>query len=252
MKNILILSNFESYSTDATTYAMNFFSGQSCHFYFSNIVKVWEYTTDNLMTASKDETIYDTILSSSKSKLKKTITNLENTYTDEAYTFTALIDYDVFTDAIKQAVKAYDIDCILMGSNGKSDFIERLFGSHSTRVVRKVDCPVFIIPDNYEYTPLQKVLLVLDQKNVYSKACEYAIRSLIFITMKSTSRERVHLDEISKVINSPSTFTAKILQKLVKTGIILSVKEPRGGFQISEEVSVQTKNIKKLYLSLKL
>jgi len=147
---------------------MNFFSGQSCHFYFLNIVKVWEYTTDNLMTASKDETIYDTILSSSKSKLKKKIAYLENTYPEEDYTFTALVDYDVFTDAIKQAVKAYDIDCVLMGSNGQSDFIERLFGSHSTRVVRKVDCPVFIIPDNYKYTPIHHVLLVLDQKNVYS------------------------------------------------------------------------------------
>lgn len=71
MKNILILSNFESYSINATTYAMDFFSGQSCHFYFLNVVKVWEYTTDDLMTANEGETVYDTILSSSKSKLKK-------------------------------------------------------------------------------------------------------------------------------------------------------------------------------------
>lgn len=168
MKNILILSNFESYSINATTYAMDFFSGQSCHFYFLNVVKVWEYTTDNLMTASEGETVYDTILSSSKGKLKKKITHLEERYKKEDYTFTALVDYDVFTDAIKQAVKSYAIDCILMGSNGQSNFIERLFGSHSTRVVRKVDCPVFIIPDNYIYVPIHNVLLVLDEKNVYS------------------------------------------------------------------------------------
>ena len=168
MKNILILSNFESYSINATTYAMQFFSGQSCHFYFLNIVKVWEYTTDNLMAANDDETIYDTILSSSKNKLKKKMAYLKETYAGEDFTFTDLVDYDVFTDAIKQAVKAYDIDCILMGSDGKSNFTERLFGSHSTRVVRKVDCPVFIIPDNYSYASIHHVLLVLDQKNVYS------------------------------------------------------------------------------------
>lgn len=168
MKNILILSNFESYSVNATTYAMEFFSGQSCHFYFLNVVKVWEYTTDNLMAASAGETVYDTLLSSSKSKLKKKLTHLEQTYAKENYTFTAIVDYDVFTDAIKQAVKSYAIDCILMGSNGQSNFIERLFGSHSTRVVSKVDCPVFIIPDNYTYSMIHNVLLVLDEKNVYS------------------------------------------------------------------------------------
>lgn len=168
MKNILILSNFEPYSVNATAYAMDFFSGQSCHFYFLNVIKVWEYTTDDLMTASEGETVYDTILSSSKAKLKKKVTHLEETYKHEDYTFTALVDYDVFTDAIKQAVRSYEIDCILMGSNGQSNFIERLFGSHSTRVVRKVDCPVFIIPDTYTYSPIHNVLLVLDEKNVYS------------------------------------------------------------------------------------
>lgn len=168
MKNILILSNFESYSINATTYAMHFFSGQSCHFYFLNIVKVWEYTTDNLITAGEDETIYDTILSSSKTKLATKIKLLKETYSHEDYIFTELLDYDVFTDAVKQAVKNYHIDCILMGSNGQSNFTEKIFGSHSTRVVRKVDCPVFIIPENYSYTPIHNVLLVLDKKNTYS------------------------------------------------------------------------------------
>ena len=168
MKNILILSNFESYSINATTYAMQFFSGQSCHFYFLNIVKVWEYTTDNLIVANENETIYDTILASSKTKLKNKISLLEETYAHEDYTFTDLLDYDVFTDAIKQAVKNYHIDCILMGSNGQSNFIEKIFGSHSTRVVRKVDCPVFIIPEDYVFTPIHNALLVLDKENAYS------------------------------------------------------------------------------------
>lgn len=69
---------------------------------------------------------------------------------------------------------------------------------------------------------------------MFSKACEYGIRSLIFITMKSNKGERVHLTDIAKAINSPSAFTAKILQKLVKGNIVVSVKGPRGGFQISK------------------
>ncbi len=69
---------------------------------------------------------------------------------------------------------------------------------------------------------------------MFSKACEYGIRSLIFITAKSNNGERVNLTDISKEIDSPPAFTAKVLQKLVKGSIIKSVKGPKGGFCISE------------------
>lgn len=70
---------------------------------------------------------------------------------------------------------------------------------------------------------------------MFSRACEYGIRSLIFITMKSIKGERMNLTEISQAIDSPPAFTAKILQKLVKGNIVTSIKGPHGGFEISKE-----------------
>ncbi len=78
---------------------------------------------------------------------------------------------------------------------------------------------------------------------MFSKACEYGIRALIFIAMKSSKGERVGIIAIATAIDSPSAFTAKILQKLVKANIIKSVKGPYGGFEISEEGLQQTKLI---------
>ena len=71
---------------------------------------------------------------------------------------------------------------------------------------------------------------------MFSRACEYGIRSLIYITMKSIKGERMNLTEISQSIDSPPAFTAKILQKLVKGNIVTSIKGPNGGFEISKEV----------------
>ncbi len=65
-----------------------------------------------------------------------------------------------------------------------------------------------------------------------SKACEYGIRATIYISSQSKSNRRVGLKEISSFIDSPSAFTAKILQQLVKNQIIDSVKGPNGGFEI--------------------
>lgn len=75
---------------------------------------------------------------------------------------------------------------------------------------------------------------------MFSKACEYGIRSLIFIAMKSREGERVNISAISKEIDSPVAFTAKILQKLVKAAIVISVKGPYGGFEITPSKITQT------------
>ncbi|MBK9736356.1 MAG: Rrf2 family transcriptional regulator [Saprospiraceae bacterium] len=67
---------------------------------------------------------------------------------------------------------------------------------------------------------------------MFSKACEYAIRSSIYIASKSMIGQRVGLVDVAKKIESPEAFTSKILQKLVKHNIIISVKGPGGGFGI--------------------
>ncbi len=66
-----------------------------------------------------------------------------------------------------------------------------------------------------------------------SKACEYGIKALLFMSTKSNEQSRVTLNEISTAINSPVAFTSKILQKLVAAGIITSVKGTGGGYQIT-------------------
>jgi len=67
---------------------------------------------------------------------------------------------------------------------------------------------------------------------MFSKACEYGIRATIYIAMQSLEGFRVNLKEIAAAIDSPIAFTAKILQQLVKSNIVESVKGAKGGFQI--------------------
>lgn len=68
---------------------------------------------------------------------------------------------------------------------------------------------------------------------MFSKTCEYGIKAAIFIAMKSGKGERTSLQDIANEIDSPASFTAKILQKMVHSKIIESVKGPHGGFEIT-------------------
>ncbi len=70
---------------------------------------------------------------------------------------------------------------------------------------------------------------------MFSKACEYAIRAAIFIASESEKGKRSSLRDIAREIDSPEAFTAKTLQKLSRSGIILSTKGAHGGFQVDKE-----------------
>lgn len=80
---------------------------------------------------------------------------------------------------------------------------------------------------------------------MFSKTCEYGVKATFFIAQKSQFDERVGLKEIAEAINSPTAFTAKILQTLVKANIISSSKGPTGGFQI-DKAKLSSTNIKEI------
>ena len=78
---------------------------------------------------------------------------------------------------------------------------------------------------------------------MFSKACGYAIKAVIIISLNSGKNKLTGVKEISEEIESPEAFTAKILQNLVKQEIISSKKGPNGGFFLNK------KQIEKITLS---
>ena len=70
---------------------------------------------------------------------------------------------------------------------------------------------------------------------IFSKACEYGIKATIFVAHRSHDGERASLKGISAEIGSPEAYTAKILQQLVKAGIITSIKGAMGGFEVNSQ-----------------
>ena len=70
---------------------------------------------------------------------------------------------------------------------------------------------------------------------MFSKTCEYAIRAMIFIALKSKNGEKAGIKEIAKGIDSPEHFIAKILQDLSRKGMVQSLKGPNGGFYLDTD-----------------
>ncbi len=79
---------------------------------------------------------------------------------------------------------------------------------------------------------------------MFSKATEYALRATIYIAQKSAEDHKLGIDEIATAIDSPRSFTAKIMQLLTKDNKdVRSVRGPNGGFFQTEkerQLSVRT------------
>jgi len=68
-----------------------------------------------------------------------------------------------------------------------------------------------------------------------SKSAEYALRATIYIALKGSEDNKLGIDEIATAIDSPQSFTAKILQLLTKNnGVVSSVRGPNGGFYLTD------------------
>lgn len=74
---------------------------------------------------------------------------------------------------------------------------------------------------------------------MFSKACEYGIRAVIYIGANCRDGKKVGIKQICEAIGAPEHFTAKILQDLSKRNIVSSTKGPNGGFYTEKSQEIK-------------
>tara|TARA_R110002124_G_C8847001_1_gene506029 strand:+ start:294 stop:1127 length:834 start_codon:yes stop_codon:yes gene_type:complete len=161
MKNVLLLTDFSENSINAMRYALQLFKDDICNFFVLHVEISTSYISDDLMLTAH-QSIYDSLLKKTKQKLAKLITKLENEFKNDNFNYEMIVDHDILTDAIKQVITSKTIDLIVMGTNGVTGAKEVIFGSNTTNVIRKVNCPTLMIPEGFKYRNPKETLLPLD------------------------------------------------------------------------------------------
>ncbi len=188
MKNILLPTDFSDNSLNAIRYTMEFFRNELCVFHVLHVQKASLYTTDDLITAPANASVHHSIMNDAKKRLNQLVEELKSSYVDENYTFYPTTDYDVFIDAIKQAVKSKNIDLIAMGTNGATGAAEVVFGSNTLKVIRSIDRPVLAIPEGFKFNTPKTILYAFESDH---KFISKGIEPLIDILMKYKSYLRI-------------------------------------------------------------
>ncbi|HRR15905.1 MAG TPA: Rrf2 family transcriptional regulator [Bacteroidales bacterium] len=68
-----------------------------------------------------------------------------------------------------------------------------------------------------------------------SNTCKYGIRALVYLASKTDGSGSINIKTISRDLNLPNPFLAKILQQLVRNKILYSSKGPHGGFSFAKD-----------------
>jgi Rrf2 family protein len=67
-----------------------------------------------------------------------------------------------------------------------------------------------------------------------SKSFGYALRGILYVALMQEEKRKVQAEEIASKLSVPRHFLGKIMQQLVKAGLLQSTKGPYGGFYLAQ------------------
>lgn len=69
----------------------------------------------------------------------------------------------------------------------------------------------------------------------FSKSFGYALRGVLYVAMMQDEQRKVQIDEIAVKLSVPKHFLGKIMQELVRAGLLQSTRGPYGGFYLTKQ-----------------
>lgn len=151
MKTILFPTDFSTNSIHASRYAAMLAQKTG-----AKIIILHGYPVP-IPIATEQQLIFDTEISVLKSEADATENLAAFTQKFIADThlpttnITQMIEYGLLSDVIIKVASTTDIDCIVMGTKGTGDAIDRWIGTNAQSVIEAVECPVWLVP---EKTPI--------------------------------------------------------------------------------------------------
>ncbi|MBS1655618.1 MAG: Rrf2 family transcriptional regulator [Bacteroidetes bacterium] len=69
---------------------------------------------------------------------------------------------------------------------------------------------------------------------IFSKSFGYSLRGVLYVALMRDENRKIQIDEIANRLSVPRHFLGKIMNKIVKAGVISSTKGPHGGFSLND------------------
>ncbi|MGJ8731603.1 MAG: universal stress protein [Cellulophaga sp.] len=185
MKNILLPTDFSENATNAISYALELFKNESCTFHILNTYVPAIPHSRFMAENSKTLVLEKDTETASKNGLKKTIERINLKHKNPLHNYSTISSFDLLTHEVIDIIKKENIDFVISGTKGITNFKRVFVGANTMRIVNAIkDCPVLAIPNNYNFQKPKQLVLATDLKRSLSPE---ALQAILFIAQMYNS-----------------------------------------------------------------
>jgi nucleotide-binding universal stress UspA family protein len=91
----------------------------------------------------------------------------ETSNSNANHDFDIILSTGDLNKAIKDAIKKHKINLIIMATKGVTGAQEFFFGSNTVRVISDINCPVLIVPEDYDFIEPKQIAFPTDYNRFY-------------------------------------------------------------------------------------
>lgn len=169
MKHILLTTDFSKNSRSAMQYALELYAHFACKFHVLHVVKSSLFISDDLMHSKPTESIYSELIADAKIELEAFMESLKDGHENPLHSFNIIVDYDNLVAAINQNIEKHQIELIVTGTKGATNFGKVIFGSNTLRIFQRCNVSVLAIPEDCKFKPIKNALFTTKYKSTYNK-----------------------------------------------------------------------------------
>jgi len=162
--NILLPTDFSKNAVNAAVYAMHLYANEDCTFYFLHS-SYFKYARSRALVTSH---FISTLHKQGVEKLEELIQKFEKDKINPNHDFKTLISTEDLKIAIHDAVETHQISMVVMGTKGANEAPDIFAGSNTVDTLHHIkNCPVLIVPDNYQYIKPSLLAFPTDYNRFY-------------------------------------------------------------------------------------
>jgi nucleotide-binding universal stress UspA family protein len=173
MKTILMPTDFSEIAQNATDYAVQMAKRLNAKMVLFHAYHLPVITSEvPVVVPTLEEIEKDSM--EALNELAKKIKQKE-----PSVTIDCVCQYGLAVDEISGYEKMHNVNMIVMGMHGAGVLSEKLIGSITTSVARKVKCPVLAVNKDVKYREIKKIVLACDYKEIQNESVLEPLKELV-------------------------------------------------------------------------
>lgn len=160
MTTLLVPTDFSEVADNALQYAIDMAKNYKFGIVLVNVVQL--STPDFSTLANVDD--FGNIVADVKLKMAEKVLALQNSHPE--ISITGQVETGLLLDLLNDKCAEINPVAVVMGITGSGVGIEKLIGSNTIVTIKHVNHPVIVVPKDALFSPIRKICLACDLKNV--------------------------------------------------------------------------------------